>query len=237
MRGIFSAYLALFDCFLKEIAMAHFTVIGLGRFGISVSLELMHLGHAVTGVDNDIKVADKYVDSLTQMVICDCTDEVALKELDLSHSDVVLVAIGENMQSSILCTLALKKLGVKEIWVKANTKAHHTIISKLEVSRIFHPEEEMGIRVAQALNYPMVTDYISLGDGLYVVEVKIKDHLNQSTLAELLSETKNAIEPLLVKRKEQIFTRLDLDFVLQTRDVLLLCGKRDILKNIARKLV
>jgi len=54
-----------------------------------------------------------------------------------------------------LCTLALKNLAVAQTWVKAGTKAHHTIISKLGVSRIIHPEEEMGVRVAQALNYPM----------------------------------------------------------------------------------
>ncbi|MEI8632108.1 NAD-binding protein [Vibrio sp. PP-XX7] len=80
--------------------MAHFTVIGLGRFGIAASLELIYLGHTVTGVDRDSKIADKYVDDLTQTVICDATDEHALKELGLVDSDVVLVAIGEDMESS-----------------------------------------------------------------------------------------------------------------------------------------
>ena len=216
--------------------MAHFTVIGLGRFGISACQELVRLGHTVTGVDGDPKVADKYADFVTQMVICDCTDENALRELDLINSETVVVAIGEDMQSSILCTLCLKNIGVKNIWVKASTKAHHTIISKLGVSRIIHPEEEMGLRVAQALNYPMVNDYISLGDGLYVVEIRINAHLANRPLAKLMADTNGSIEPLLIKRGDKIFKNIDLDFQVNANDTLLLCGKRAALKHIAPRL-
>lgn len=183
--------------------MAHFTVIGLGRFGVAASLELIHLGHTVTGVERDPKLAEKYVDELTQTVICDSTDENALRELDLDNSEAVLVAIGEDMQSSLLCILALKNLGVKQIWVKASTKAHHTIVSKLGVDRIIHPEEEMGIRVAQALNYPMVNNYLSLGSGLYVVEVHIRNKLHNWPISDIL---KGSIKPILVKRGTQVFS-------------------------------
>lgn len=217
--------------------MAHFTVIGLGRFGLSASLELIHLGHTVTGVDSDAKMAEQYVDELTQTIICDCTDEAALKELDLTGSDAVLVAIGEDMQSSILCTLALKNLGVQQIWVKASTRAHHTIISKLGVSRIIHPEEEMGVRVAQALNYPMVSDFLSLGNGTYVVEIRIKAHLHDKALAEILADAKTSIIPLMVKRKQDIIPGIGTEFTLKNDDILLLCGKRAELKYIAPRLV
>lgn len=217
--------------------MAHFTVIGLGAFGLSACLELIHLGHTVTGIDSNPKVADKYVDKLTQIIICDCTDEKVLKEIGLTSSDTVLVAIGRDMQSSILCTLCLKNIGVKEIWVKASSIPHHTIISKLGVARIIHPEEEMGVRVAQALNYPMVNDYISLGNELYVVELDIKDNLHSTPLSKLLGKEKSSINPLLIKRDGQVITHLDMDFQLQVKDKLLLCGKRSILENIAPRLV
>ncbi|NWL17080.1 TrkA family potassium uptake protein [Pseudoalteromonas sp. Scap03] len=217
--------------------MAHFTVIGLGRFGIAASLELIHLGHTVTGVDSNPKLAEKYVEHLSETVVCDSTDEAALKELDLASSQAVLVAIGEDMQSSILCTLALKNLAGKQIWVKASTKAHHTIISKLGVTRIIHPEEEMGVRVAQALNYPVVNDYISLGNGLYVVEVSIKAHLHKTKLGHLLKEIKGTVNPLLVKRAKQTFVKLDDDFELLTYDTLLLSGNRVELNYLAPRLL
>lgn len=232
--------------------MAHFTVIGLGRFGVAASLELMHLGHRVTGVDSDPKIIEKYVESLTEAVICDCADEAALRELDLASSEVVLVAIGEDMQSSLLCTLALKNLGVQTIWVKASTKAHHTIVSKLGVARIIHPEEEMGIRVAQSLNYPMVNNFLTLGDGLYIVEIHIKPHLHQTTVGQLLGSLqdsgndeqtnvarspKGKVAALMVKRELTVFSKIDSDFILHTDDALFLCGSRAELKHLALRLV
>ncbi|MDE8604654.1 TrkA family potassium uptake protein [Marinomonas sp. RSW2] len=216
--------------------MAHFTVIGLGRFGIAASMELIYLGHTVTGVDRDAKIAEKYVDDFTQVMICDSTDENALKELDLINSDAVLVAIGEDMESSLLCILALKKIGVKEIWVKASSRAHHTIVSKLGVARIIHPEEEMGVRVAQALNYPMVNDYLSIGHGLYVVEIHIKPQLDRRPLSDVLDPAKGKVDAVMVKREQETFLQLDKTFVLKEKDILLLCGPRSELKHIAPRL-
>ncbi|WP_373433518.1 TrkA family potassium uptake protein [Vibrio anguillarum] len=217
--------------------MAHFTVIGLGRFGIAASLELIHLGHTVTGVDRDPKLVEKYVEELTQAVICDSSDEGALRELDLANSEAVLIAIGEDMQSSLLCTLALKNLGVKEIWVKASTKAHHTIVSKLGVQRIIHPEEEMGIRVAQALNYPMVNNYLAIGHGLYVVEIHIKSTLHESPLSQVLGDARGSVKAVLVKRDQDVIVDVKESFVLKANDIILLCGTRAELKYLAPRLV
>ncbi|EEY45713.1 potassium channel family protein [Vibrio mimicus] len=217
--------------------MAHFTVIGLGRFGIAASLELIHLGHTVTGVDHDPKIVEKYVEELTQAIICDSTDENALRELDLASSEAVLVAIGEDMQSSLLCTLALKNLGVKEIWVKASTKAHHTIVSKLGVQRIIHPEEEMGVRVAQALNYPMVNNYLALGHGLYVVEIHIKPLLHATSIGQILGDVKRSVRPVLIKREQEVLNEIDHEFILNANDIILLCGTRAELKYLAPRLV
>jgi len=216
--------------------MAHYTVIGLGRFGIAASLELIDLGHTVTGVERDPKIAEKYVDDLTQMVICDPSDEDALEELNLNSSDVVLVAIGEDMESSLLCTLALKTVGVKNIWVKANSKAHHAIVSKLGVERIIHPEEEMGIRVAQALNYPAVNNYLTLGHGLHVIEISIAESLDEVTLGDVLDNEPGSVEAILVTRGHIKFTKLGSAFVLKLHDVLLLCGTRHDLQELAPRL-
>ncbi|MGF1681668.1 potassium channel family protein [Photobacterium minamisatsumaniensis] len=217
--------------------MAHFTVIGLGRFGVAASLELITLGHTVTGVDINPKLVEKYVEDLTQAVICDSTDESGLRDLDLANSDAVLVAIGEDMQSSLLCTLALKNVGVKEIWVKASTKAHHTIVSKLGVQRIIHPEEEMGVRVAQALNYPMVNNYLSIGHGLYVVEIHIKPALHEALLLQVLGDAKSRVKTVMVKREQLVLTDIKESFVLKANDIVLLCGTQVELKSLAPRLV
>lgn len=213
--------------------MAHFTVIGLGRFGITASLELMHLGHTVTGIDIDEKLAEQYAAELTQTLICDATDERAMAEISLANSEAVLVAIGEDMQASLLCTLLLKNQGVTQIWVKANSTAHHTILSKLGVSRIVHPEEEMGARVAQALNYPMVNDYLSLGHGLYVVEIKLPRLRKPATVETLIIGFEASISCLLIKRKDNLIKSPPLTFEIAEADVVLLCGTRESLIRIA----
>ncbi|MBU1297097.1 MAG: TrkA family potassium uptake protein, partial [Gammaproteobacteria bacterium] len=125
---------------------------------------------------------------------------------------------------------------VKEIWVKASSRAHHTIVSKLGVARIIHPEEEMGVRVAQALNYPMVNDYLSIGHGLYVVEIHIKPQLDGRPLGDVLDPAKGKVDAVMVKREQETFLQLDKTFVLKEKDILLLCGPRSELKHIAPRL-
>jgi trk system potassium uptake protein TrkA len=216
--------------------MGQFAVIGLGRFGSASALELMKMGHSVLGVDTDGKVIDKYADQLTHAVIADVTDRAALEELGLDNYDVVLVAIGEGIQASLLCVVHLKSLGIPTIWVKATSHAQHLILSKLGVDRIVHPEEEMGIRVAQALSYPMVNDYISMGNGEFVVEIDVSDHLEGVPLSQVLQGVPDTIHVLLVKRKIQVFVHPANDFTLEAKDTLVLLGQLNTLKAIAPKL-
>ena len=217
--------------------MGQFAVIGLGRFGSAASLELMKMGHSVLGVDTNGKVVDKLADQITHAVIADVTDREALAELGLDNYDVVLVAIGEDVQASLLCVVHLKSLSIPTIWVKATSHAQHLILSKLGASRIIHPEEEMGIRVAQALSYPMVNDYISIGNGEFVVEIEVSERLDATPLSQVLHNIPDTIHVLLVKRRADITVHPPQDFTLQAKDILVMLGQLTTLKAIAPKLV
>lgn len=127
-------------------------------------------------------------------------------------------------------------MDIKEIWVKATSKPHHTILSRIGVSRIIHPEEEMGMKVAQSLSYPMVNQYMSIGHSLYVVEIKITEKCQGISIAELLKEVKDSIDPLLVRRKKTIFKRIEPSFTLEMDDSLVLAGSLNALKTIAPRL-
>jgi trk system potassium uptake protein len=217
--------------------MGQYTVIGLGRFGSAASLELMRLGHSVIGVDINAKIVNQIANQLTFAAIADATDERALKDLSITTCDAALVAIGESLEASILCVLLLKSMNIKEIWVKATSKPHHIILSKIGVSRIIHPEEEMGMRVAQSLSYPMVNQYMSIGHNLYVVEIKITEKCQGISIEELLRDIKDSIAPLLVQRKKDIFKRIEPSFVLEAGDALVLAGSLSALKKIAPRLL
>lgn len=217
--------------------MQQYTVIGLGRFGLAASQELIRLGHQVIGIDFSEKLINKVADKLTVAAVIDATDEEALKELNVNASDAVLVAIGENLEASMLCVLTLKTMGVEEIWVKATSKQHHMILSKLGVARVIHPEEEMGIRVAQSLNYPMVNQYMSIGHQQYLVEVIVTEKQDGSKLKELIEDKQNNISALTVQRKTDAFNHPDSDFILNCGDSLILSGSINALKGIAPKLL
>lgn len=217
--------------------MGQFAVIGLGRFGSATSLELMRLGHSVLGVDANPQLTTKYADLLTRAATADVTDREALAELGVTDYDVVLVAIGEDLQPSLVCTVHLKALGVKDVWVKASSRAHHLILNKLGVNRIIHPEEEMGIRIAQVLSYPMVNDYISMGNGEFVVEIEASESIGGKTLADTITTAPTgAIRALMVKRKGDVIFKPSDEFVIQPKDILILFGPLQQLKMAAPKL-
>ena len=212
--------------------MAQFAVIGLGSFGATVALELTKLNHDVIGIDTIKRNVESLADRITHAVFADATDEHVLEELNIQNCDAVVVAIGEDIEASILCVLNLKNLGVDKILVKAKTKAHHTILSHLNVSKIIHPEEDMGVRVAQALNYPMVSRYMALDDDRYIVKVPVQAKLNHVNLSGILKQEPN-IKLLLLKRDQQILYETDVNFTLQAGDVLILEGSLSHLRKLS----
>lgn len=216
--------------------MAQFAVIGLGRFGATASLELMKMGHQVLGVDADPKLVDKYADRLSRTVIADVSDSAAVEELGFENYDVVLVAIGEDVQASLLSVVHLKTLGIKNIWVKASSHAQHLILSKLGVSRIVHPEEEMGVRIAQALSYPMMNDYISIGNGEFIVEIRVSERLDGKALSDILRGTDDLPQVLLIKHRSQATVHPPQDQVVHAKDILVMYGTLEALRAMAPRL-
>jgi trk system potassium uptake protein TrkA len=178
-----------------------FVIIGLGGFGETIAAELTRLGHDVVGIDTDEKVVDRLADSITHAVVADGCDEKALEELNIANYDAAVVAIGENIEASLMTTLHLKSLGLKEVWVKALTADHHKILAKIGATRILHPEYEMGMRVAQALNHPMVNNYIPLGDDEFIVEIMATEKTEGKNMEDVLVEAEAEVRVLLVRRQ------------------------------------
>lgn len=212
-----------------------FVVIGLGAFGEAVALELMRLGHEVLGVDSSEGEAERIADSLTQTVIADATDEEALKELDLQRFDAVLIAIGEHIEASVLCTMLVKSLGAKEIWVKAISNIHHRIAQKLGADRILHPEYEMGLRVAQSMTHPNMLDYISLGDSYFLIEIRPGEALDNQPLAELKFD-REKIHLLALKHGHDLILQPGPEHLLRRNDHLVLVGDEDALRRFSEEL-
>ena len=213
--------------------MAQFAVIGLGSFGATVATKLAMLNHDVIGIDSNKKYVETFSDQLTHAVIADATDEHVLKELNIQNCEAVVVAIGEDIEASILCVLHLKNMGINKIWAKAKSKAHHMILTHLGVDKIIHPEEDMGVRVAQSLSYPMVSRYMVLEDDHYLVKVEIKESQQGTRLNQMMDHVPE-VKTILHKRGTDIQYSLDPNLILQTGDILVIEGLIEPLRRLAK---
>ncbi|SFE71745.1 potassium channel family protein [Alteribacillus iranensis] len=208
-----------------------FAVIGLGRFGISVSRELYKLGHDVLAIDINPSKVNEMVNDSTHSAVADGTDEKALRELGITNFDHVIVAIGDNLQASILCTLLLKEMGIESVWSKAQNAHHHKVLDKIGADKIIHPEHDMGNRVAQHLMSDKVIDHIELSRDFSIVEISVPKSMNKKTLAELDIRAKYGVTILGIKRGKNINISPAADDILQQRDVLFVIGHNNDLKR------
>ena len=130
-------------------------VIGLGRFGRALALELMAGGTEVLGIDGNEDIVQSLNGQLTHVVMADSTREDALRQLSVPEFDRVVVAIGSDIQSSILTTSLLMRLGVQQLWAKAVSDAHGLILEQFGVPHVVYPEKDMGRRVAHLVRGAM----------------------------------------------------------------------------------
>ncbi|MDF2572266.1 MAG: ktrA [Sporomusa sp.] len=202
-----------------------FAVIGLGRFGTSVANALYKLGCEVLAIDADEERIQKFSDEVTHVVQADTTDENSLKALGIRNFDVVVVAIGEDIQANVLTTLLLKDLGVKYIVAKARNELHGKMLSKIGADRVVYPERDMGQRVAHNLVSTNVLEYIELSPNLSIVEITAPKSLVGQSLAEANLRVKYEVNVVAIKRGEELIVPPLPDEKIITGDILIFVGQ------------
>lgn len=164
------AKFSLFGDTSRRIAEADsVVVIGLGRFGQSLALELMASGTEVLGIDSDEEIVQALNGQLTQVVRADSTKDEALRQLAVPEFDRVVVAIGDDVQASILTASLLLQLKVPVVWAKAVSEQHGTILEQLGVHHVIYPEKDMGRRVAHLVRGAAI-DYLEIDTGYSLVK-------------------------------------------------------------------
>ncbi|KKK33764.1 potassium transporter Trk [Salinicoccus sediminis] len=202
-----------------------FAVIGLGRFGGSIVRELRELETDVLAIDVDEERVNEFADIATETVIGNTTDETVLKNLGLRNFDNVIVAIGDNIQSSILTTLLLKDLGVKKVTVKAQSDYHARVLDKIGADVVVHPERDMGRRIAHRLVSSSVLDYLELSDEHSIVEIYATEKLAEQSLLDLDIRAEYGVSVIAIKRGADIIVSPDPTVNIKETDVLIVIGK------------
>jgi trk system potassium uptake protein len=205
-----------------------FAVIGMGRFGSSVAKTLYGLGYEVLAIDNDEHRTQEVVNMVTHAVSADSMDEEALRALGLRNFDVVVVAIGQDIQASILTTLILKELGVAFIVAKAQNELHGKVLAKIGADKIIFPERDMGSRVAHNLISPNILDYIELSDDYSIVDMQVGPALLGKNLRQLDIRNKYRCNVMGIKSKGGAMNiSPHADDLLKPGDVLVVVGKNE----------
>ncbi|MFS0840077.1 TrkA family potassium uptake protein [Paenibacillus sp. UNC499MF] len=209
------------------MAFIQYAVIGLGRFGSSLSKELTQLGHEVLGIDRDEEKVDEMSDKLTHTVVADATDEEVLRSLGVRNFDCAVVAIGDNIQASIMAAILLKELGVKTVVAKALTDQHAKVLEKIGVDRIIFPERDMGVRVAHQLVSPNLLDYIELSKNYTIAELVVSRRISGLTLKELDPRAKYGCSIVAINKTDDVIIAPTAEDVLHEKDVMVVIGTKE----------
>lgn len=210
-------------------------VIGLGRFGSSVCKELYELGHEIMAIDSNPENVSAISDFASHTATADGTDEGSLKSLGVRNFEYAIVAIGDDLQASVLCTLMLKELGVPKVWVKARDDQHRKILEKIGADRVIQPEYEMGIRTAHHVDSEKVVDYINLSANYSIIELEASKKVIGKTLGELNIRKDYGCMILALKNGEDVNIAPLLEDTIQTGDILIAMGHKDDLKRFEAK--
>jgi len=202
-----------------------FVVIGLGRFGGGLAATLVGMGHEVLGIDADPRIVQELSGVLTHVVEADSTSEEALRQLGVQEFSTAIVAIGTDLEASILTTGVLVDLGIKRIVAKAVTEPHGRILTRIGAHKVVFPERDMGIRVGHSLA-GSILDYFELDPGFALVESTAPRELVGKTLADAEVRKRYGVTVVCVKPAGGSFTYATPETVVQEGDVLVVAGEK-----------
>ena len=214
--------------------MGRYAVIGLGKFGATVVRTLHERGHEVVAIDRDRGRVQEVRDTSTQAIEANCTDQDTLRALGLQDADAVVVSLGEQMDASILVTLYLKELGLREIVVKAVSEDHGKILHLIGATEIVHPERDTARRVARGLGLRSIVEYLPLAADSSLVEVQVPAEFLGKTLAELEIRKRYQVLVVAIKRGDGLVIATGGDERLLPGDILVLVGKDSDLDKVGR---
>jgi trk system potassium uptake protein TrkA len=207
-------------------------VIGLGRFGSSLALELLRRGTQVLAIDGSSKVVQALSARIPHVVVADATDAEALDQLGVAEFRRAVVAIGTDREASILATANLADLEIGDIWAKAISRQHGKILERVGAHHVVLPEHDMGERVAHLLTGEML-DYIEIDEAYVMAKIRPPRDIVDRPLGETKLRARHGVTIVAVKPEHGTFTYADRDTILHYGDIIMVAGPEDKVERFA----
>jgi len=214
--------------------MKQYAVIGCGLFGASIAKTLHELGNEVLVIDKSEELIQSISEYVTHAIVADATDENTMKAIGLNNFDVVAIAVGTDIQSSVLITLIVKEFGVEQIIVKANDDLHAKALLKLGADKVVFPERDMGKRLAYNLNAVNleVIDFIDISGGHQIVEIEPPEGWLEMSIKDLDIRNKHGLNIVSIKDENDNIIIPGGDTVIKSSHVLYILGDTEDIKKI-----
>lgn len=208
-----------------------YAVFGLGRYGQAVAKELVDNGVEVLAVDMDEDIVNNLVDELPFCKCADITDIDVIKKLGISNVDVVIIAMANNLEASVMSTMLCKEVGVKTVIAKCANDVNYKILSKVGADKVVFPELESGKRLAKNLLSSDFVDMIELSKDIAIVELDVRPEWDGKNLIDLSLRKKYSINVIAILKNDEYIVDFDANRVL-TKDMKLVvvANKQKLLK-------
>ncbi|GAB3143837.1 TrkA family potassium uptake protein [Microbispora hainanensis] len=207
-------------------------VIGLGRFGTALALELVRRGTEVLAIDHRPKVVQSLAGQITHIATADATDPEALRQLGLPDFYRAVCAIGSDLEASILTSSLLVEMEIDDIWAKAVSRQHGRILSRIGVQHVVFPEHDMGERVAHLVSGRLL-DYMEVDENFALVKTLPPKEYVGVPLGESSLRRKYGVTVVAVKRPDEEFTYATAETELGYGDVIIVSGRTDQVERFA----
>ncbi len=209
-----------------------FAVLGLGRFGQSIATTLVDNGCDVLCVDKSIEAVNEMSKYASNVTRADVSDVHAMAALGLNNFDVVIIAIGENMEAAIMATLIAKEMGVKTVITKAKSDIQKSILQKVGADRVVLPERDMGIRIATNLITTNIIDFINLSDKFAIAEIEPRKEWVGVSLRKSNIRADYGLNIVAIKRHNDILVSPKAEEIIDAHDILVVIGTSGDIQNI-----
>lgn len=186
-----------------------YAVLGLGRYGKAVAQELVKSGAEVLAIDSDATVVNEAAKDIPLCKCADVTSSETLKQLGIGNMDVVIIAMADSLEASVMATMLCKEAGVPNVIVKCGNEMHQKILSKVGADKVVFPESESGIRLAKNLLSAGFVDIIELSNDVSMIEMDVQPEWVGKTLLELNLRRKYSINVVAIRRDNHIQVNID----------------------------
>ena len=204
-----------------------YAVFGLGRYGIAVARELVHNGVEVIAVDMDERIVNAAADELPICKCADITDPEVIRQLGISNVDVVIIAMANNLEASVMAVTLCKEIGIKTVIAKSANEMHQKILNRVGADKVVFPENESGIRLAKNLLSSGFVDMVSLAKNVSMIELDVKTDWVGKNLIELNLRKKYSINVVAIRKGESVSVDIDPHASLQMDDKLIVIANTE----------